>query len=106
MGALVVNNNIMAINTNRHLKINSRGLGTNLERLSSGLRINRGADDPSGLQVSEGFRAEIGGLMTGTRNAEHGTNLIQTAEGGTERGERHSAENAGIGGSVGFFDRE
>ena len=62
MGALVVNNNIMAINTNRHLKINSRGLGTNLERLSSGLRINRGADDPSGLQVSEGIRAEIGGL--------------------------------------------
>jgi flagellin len=81
MGALVVNNNIMAINTNRHLKINSGGLGTNLERLSSGLRINRGADDPSGLQISEGFRAEIGGLVTGTRNAEHGTNLIQTAEG-------------------------
>lgn len=45
MGALVVNNNIMAINTNRHLKINSRGLGTNLERLSSGLRINRAAND-------------------------------------------------------------
>ena len=81
MGALVINNNIMAINTNRHLKINSGGLGTNLERLSSGLRINRGADDPSGLQISEGFRAEIGGLVTGTRNAEHGTNLIQTAEG-------------------------
>ncbi len=81
MSALVVNHNIMAINTGRHLKINNRGLGTNLERLSSGLRINRGADDPSGLQVSEGFRAEIGGLLTGTRNAEHGTNLIQTAEG-------------------------
>lgn len=81
MSALVVNNNIMAINTNRQLKINNGGLGTNLERLSSGLRINRGADDPSGLQVSEGFRAEIGGLLAGTRNAEHGTDLIQTAEG-------------------------
>ncbi|MBK36242.1 MAG: flagellin [Gemmatimonadetes bacterium] len=81
MGALVVNNNIMAINTGRLLKINNRGLGTNLERLSSGLRINRAADDPSGLEVSEGFRTEISGLVTGTRNAEHGTNLIQAAEG-------------------------
>ena len=68
MSALVVNHNILAINTQRHLGNNSRGLATRLERLSSGLRINRGADDPSGLSVSEGFRAEIGGLIQGTRS--------------------------------------
>ncbi|MDP6776097.1 MAG: flagellin, partial [Candidatus Latescibacteria bacterium] len=81
MSALIVNHNIMAINTRRHMGLNGRDLSTSLERLSSGLRINRGADDPSGLSVSEGFRAEIGGLIQGTRNAEHGSNLIQTAEG-------------------------
>ena len=81
MAGLMVNHNIMAINTNRHLGNTSRRLATNLERLSSGLRINRGADDPSGLQVSEGLRAEIRGLIVGTRNAEQGTNMIQTAEG-------------------------
>ena len=81
MAGLMVNHNIMAINTNRHLGNTSRRLATNLERLSSGLRINRGADDPSGLQVSEGLRAQIRSLIVGTRNAEQGTNMIQTAEG-------------------------
>ncbi|MDA0747327.1 MAG: flagellin [bacterium] len=81
MAAMIVNHNIMAMNTQRHLGNSNRQLGVSLERLSSGLRINRGADDPSGLSVSEGFRAEIGGLIVGTRNAEQGSNLIQTAEG-------------------------
>ncbi|MFT5365687.1 MAG: flagellin [Candidatus Latescibacterota bacterium] len=81
MAGLVVNHNIMAVNTGRHLSISSRGLSTRIERLSSGLRINRAADDPSGLSISEAMRAEIGGIRTGTRNAEQGTNLIQTAEG-------------------------
>ena len=81
MAGLMVNHNIMAINSNRHLGNTSRRLATNLERLSSGLRINRGADDPSGLQISEGLRAEIRSLIVGTRNAEQGTNMIQTAEG-------------------------
>ncbi len=81
MSNLIVNHNITAFNTRRHLGINSGKLATRIERLSSGLRINRGADDPSGLSVSEGFRAEIGGTIQGTRNAEQGTNLIQTAEG-------------------------
>ncbi|MBS14636.1 MAG: flagellin [Gemmatimonadetes bacterium] len=81
MPGFMVNSNIMAFNTDRHLGNTSRRLGTNLERLSSGLRINRGADDPSGLQVSEGLRAEIRSLVVGTRNAEQGTNMIQTAEG-------------------------
>ncbi len=81
MPGLMVNHNIMAINTDRHLGNTSSRLATNLERLSSGLRINRAADDPSGLQVSEGLRAEIRSLVVGTRNAEQGTNMIQTAEG-------------------------
>jgi flagellin len=81
MAGLMVNHNIMAVNTGRHLSISSRGLSTRIERLSSGLRINRATDDPSGLSISEAMRAEIGGIRTGTRNAEQGTNLIQTAEG-------------------------
>lgn len=81
MAGMVVNHNIMAMNTRRHLGLNSSGLSTRLERLSSGLRINRAADDASGLSISESFRAEIGGIRTGTRNAEQGSNLIQTAEG-------------------------
>jgi len=76
-----VNNNIMSINGRRHLGINGGDLSKRLERLSSGIRINRGADDPSGLSVSEGMRAQLRGLSVGTRNAEQGTNLIQTAEG-------------------------
>ncbi|MCZ6632411.1 MAG: flagellin [bacterium] len=81
MSGVIVNHNIMAMNTRRHLGNSTRMLGTNIERLSSGLRINRGADDPSGLSVRESMRGEIGGLIAGTRNAQQGTNLIQTAEG-------------------------
>ena len=81
MAGMIVNHNIMAVNTRRHLGNNSNGLSMRLERLSSGLRINRAADDASGLSVSELMRAEIGGIRTGTRNAEQGNNLIQTAEG-------------------------
>jgi flagellin len=78
---LRVNTNITAINTRRQLMINNRELSTRIERLSSGLRINRAADDAAGLSVSEGMRAELVGFRQAVRNAEHGTNLIQTAEG-------------------------
>ncbi len=78
---LRVNNNIIAINTRRQLTINNRELAKRIERLSSGLRINRAADDAAGLSVSEGMRGELTGLRQAVRNAEHGTNLIQTAEG-------------------------
>lgn len=79
--ALRVNNNVIAINTRRQLLINNKELARRIERLSSGLRINRAADDAAGLSVSEGMRAEIGGFRQAVRNAEQGTNLIQTAEG-------------------------
>lgn len=78
---LRVNTNIPSVNVRRILNINNRDLGTRIERLSSGLRINRAADDAAGLSVSEGMRAEVSGLSQAVRNAEQATNLIQTAEG-------------------------
>lgn len=74
-------NNITSINAQRHLNANSADFTKRVERLSSGLRINRGADDAAGLSVSEGMRAEILGMRQGVRNAEQGTSLIQLAEG-------------------------
>ena len=76
-----VNNNIAAVNVRRHLNTNSKDLGTRLERLSSGMRINRATDDAAGLAISEGFRAQLSGLSVGLRNAEMGSNLLQVAEG-------------------------
>ena len=78
---LRVNNNITAISARRALSANSRTLSTRIERLATGLRINRSADDAAGLAVSEGLRAEIGGLTQAMRNAEQATNLTQVAEG-------------------------
>ena len=78
---LRVNNNIAAINSRRHLNANTRGLSVRLERLSSGLRLNRAADDAAGLSVREGMRAEISGLKVNVLNAEQATNQLQVAEG-------------------------
>ena len=78
---LRANTNIPALNTRRILYINNRDLKNRIERLSSGLRINRAADDAAGLNVSEGMRAELTGLRQAVRNSEQATNLIQTAEG-------------------------
>ena len=71
-----VNNNVAAVNVRRHLNTNSKDLGTRLERLSSGMRINRATDDAAGLAISEGFRAQLSGLSVGLRNAEMGSNLL------------------------------
>ncbi|MFH1569136.1 MAG: flagellin [Gemmatimonadota bacterium] len=78
---LRINNNIAAINARRRMNANFRDLGTRLERLSSGLRVNRAADDAAGLSVREGMRAEISGLKMNVLNAEQGSNLLQVAEG-------------------------
>jgi len=78
---LRVNNNIAAINSRRQLNANNRDLSSRLERLSSGLRINRAADDAAGLSVREGMRAEISGLKMNVLNAEQGSNHLQVAEG-------------------------
>lgn len=74
-------NNIMALNSWRNLGITSTEVSKTLERLSSGLRINRAADDAAGLAISEKMRAQIRGLNQAVRNAQDGISLIQTAEG-------------------------
>ncbi|MCH8127314.1 flagellin [candidate division KSB1 bacterium] len=78
---LRIYNNIAALNAGRNLEINDALLSKSLERLSSGLRINRAADDAAGLGISQNMRAQISGLRMGSRNASQAVNLVQTAEG-------------------------
>src|SRR5690625_2466949 len=78
---MIINHNISALNTHRQLGINTGGASSNLEKLSSGLRINRAADDAAGLSISEKMRGQIRGLEQASRNAQDGISLIQTAEG-------------------------
>jgi len=78
---LRINNNIAAMNAHRNLTATDTALGKSLEKLSSGLRINRAADDAAGLAISEGLRSQIGGLKQATRNAQDGISVAQTAEG-------------------------
>jgi len=76
-----INHNISAINTYRQLTSNNTAVGKSLEKLSSGLRINRAGDDAAGLSISEKMRSQIRGLEMATKNAQDGISLIQTAEG-------------------------
>jgi len=76
-----INHNISALNTYRQLSINQTLGNKSLEKLSSGLRINRAGDDAAGLAISEKMRAQIRGLEMATKNAQDGISLIQTAEG-------------------------
>ena len=76
-----VNNNIAALNTQRSISRNVIGMNQQLERLSSGLRVNRASDDASGLVVSEGPRSEAAKLGQNVRNAQQGSDLLQVAEG-------------------------
>jgi flagellin len=78
---LRINNNIAAFNAHRNLQATDNAMSKSLEKLSSGLRINRAADDAAGLAISEGLRAQIGGLKQATRNAQDGISVAQTAEG-------------------------
>lgn len=79
---LQINTNIAAMNAYRNLSSTQNAMATSLERLSSGLRINRAADDAAGLAISETLRAQANGLNQATANAQDGISLIQTAEGG------------------------
>lgn len=74
-------NNINAVDAQRNLSITGMMLSKSIEKLSSGLRINRAADDAAGLSISEKLRAQINGLDQATRNAQDGISMIQTAEG-------------------------
>ncbi len=78
---LRINTNIPALNTSRTLNVSTKALNKSLERLSSGLRINRAADDAAGLAIAEGFRAQVRGTGVAQRNAQDGVSLVQTAEG-------------------------
>ncbi|WP_326974810.1 flagellin N-terminal helical domain-containing protein [Caproicibacter sp. BJN0012] len=77
-----INHNIAALNASNRLKANDNSISKNLQKLSSGYRINSAADDAAGLAVSEKMRAQINGLNQAEDNAQNGISLIQTAEGG------------------------
>jgi len=79
--ALTVNSNIASINAQRNLQRSTQALGKSLERLSSGLRINRAGDDAAGLAISENLRSQVRGLNVAVRNANDGISLVATAEG-------------------------
>ena len=78
---LRINTNVAALNTARTLKSSTLALNKTLERLSSGLRINRAADDAAGLAIAEGFRSVVRGSRVAQRNSQDGISLVQTAEG-------------------------
>ena len=79
--ALSINQNIMAMNSYRNLSLTQNNLGKSLEKLSSGFRINRAADDSSGLAISEGLRSQVRGNKQAVKNAQDGISVVQTAEG-------------------------
>jgi flagellin len=78
---LRINNNIAAFNAYRNLSVTDDQMSKSLEKLSSGYRINRAADDAAGLAISESLRSQIGGLKVAVRNAQDGISVVQTAEG-------------------------
>jgi flagellin len=78
---LRINQNIAAMNAYRNLTVTDGQMSKSLEKLSSGYRINRAADDAAGLSISEGLRAQIGGTNVAIRNAQDGISVVQTAEG-------------------------
>ncbi len=78
---LRINTNVSALNTSRVLRRSTQALNGSLERLTSGLRINRAADDAAGLAIAEGFASQVRGTGVAQRNAQDGVSLVQTAEG-------------------------
>ncbi|WP_455580213.1 flagellin N-terminal helical domain-containing protein, partial [Couchioplanes caeruleus] len=78
---LRINQNIAAQNAYRSLSVSDNQMSKSLEKLSSGFRINRAADDAAGLAISEGLRSQVGGLKVAVRNAQDGVSVVQTAEG-------------------------
>jgi flagellin len=77
----VINTNVMSLNSQRALNMSQKSMATALERLSSGLRVNRAADDAAGLAIAERFTSQIRGLSQAVRNANDGVSMVQTGEG-------------------------
>ncbi|WP_100333215.1 flagellin N-terminal helical domain-containing protein [Bacillus alkalisoli] len=78
---MIINNNLNAMNSHRQMGMNTNSAGKAMEKLSSGLRINRAGDDAAGLAISEKMRGQVRGLEQASRNSQDGISLIQTAEG-------------------------
>lgn len=78
---MIINHNMNALNAHRNMNVNNTAAGKSMEKLSSGLRINRAGDDAAGLAISEKMRGQIRGLEQSSRNASDGISMIQTAEG-------------------------
>ena len=78
---MIINHNMNALNAHRNMGVNNTAAGKSMEKLSSGLRINRAGDDAAGLAISEKMRGQIRGLEKSSRNASDGISMIQTAEG-------------------------
>ena len=78
---MIINHNMNALNAHRNMGVNNTNAGKSMEKLSSGLRINRAGDDAAGLAISEKMRGQIRGLEQSSRNAADGISMIQTAEG-------------------------
>ena len=78
---MIINHNMRAMNAQRNMGINVGNASKSMEKLSSGLRINRAGDDAAGLSISEKMRAQIRGLEQSSTNAQDGISMIQTAEG-------------------------
>ena len=78
---MIINHNLNAMNAHRNMSGATTAQGKSMEKLSSGLRINRAGDDAAGLAISEKMRSQIRGLNQASRNAQDGISMIQTAEG-------------------------
>ena len=79
--AMVVQHNLRAMNSNRMLGVNTQTQAKSTEKLSSGYKINRAADDAAGLAISEKMRRQVRGLTQAVANAQDGISMVQTAEG-------------------------
>lgn len=78
---MIINHNMMSMNAQRSLSVNSGGLSRSIEKLSTGQRVNRAADDAAGLTISEKMRTQVRGLTQASRNSQDGISAVQTAEG-------------------------
>ena len=105
---MIINHNLSAIFANRQLKFNGLNIDKSIEKLSSGMRINRGGDDPAGLAVSEKMRAQIRGLRQAARNMEDAISFIQTTEGYLQETEDilHRVRELAIQSSNGIYTSE
>lgn len=108
---LYVTSNVAALNAYRNLNATQASQNSSLEKLSSGYRINRAADDAAGLAISQGLQAQVGGLTVAVRNAQDAISVVQTADGALNETQailqrmRNLAVQAASGGSQGATPR-